>query len=125
METARGVAKLAGSYGADVSAYGHFTAAAGFAAVAAGAGLGAYATKAPTASAGASAGGGSAFAGAGRGGASSDNATPAGNVYNIFYSSLLNTREGEQDALMRAQDAAGRRNVQPRADRVRERMRAP
>mgnify|MGYP000007518043 FL=1 len=115
METARGTAKLAASYGADPTAYGHFAAAGIYAAVAVGAGLGAYATGAPSASA-ASGGAGRTPPAAASAGVGSGQQGGGGNTYLINVNGTVMDREGTANAVLEAvNDAVGRGGVLRRA----------
>lgn len=115
METARGTAKLAASYGADPTAYGHFAAAGIYAAVAVGAGLGAYATGAPSASA-AGAGAGRTPPAAASAGVGSGQQSGGGNTYLINVNGTVMDREGTANAVLEAvNDAVGRGGVLRRA----------
>jgi thiamine biosynthesis lipoprotein ApbE len=108
-ETAKGIAKLASSYGTDVSATGHFAAAGIYAAVATAAGGTAYALSAsaskPAAASGMSANGSQGPARAGP----SSTAGGQGGVTNVFNVNGTLTREDAQDAIVRALNEAGER----------------
>lgn len=111
METARGTAKLAASYGADPTAYGHFAAAGIYAAVAVGAGLGAYATGAPSASA-ASGGAGRTPPAAASAGVGSGQQGGGGNTFVINVNGTVMDREGMNNALLEGvNDAMSRGGV--------------
>jgi hypothetical protein len=114
METARGIAKVAASYGADPTAYGHFAAAASFAGVAAIAGIGAAVTTPPSASAGGGASaGGSQFASAGGGSAANDNGGGGVTYVVNMNGAPFMTREDLHDAINRGGSLAGARGNTP------------
>jgi hypothetical protein len=114
LELARGLGKLAGSYGADPTAYGHLAAAGVDFGLAAAFGLTAYATRDPAVPQSGSSGASSRNQSSAydRGGNSSQ--STATNVYNFtFASATYGTTEELQDSVVRGLSEASRRNSSP------------
>jgi hypothetical protein len=127
METAKGIAKLAGSYGTDGTAAGHFAAAGMYAAVATAAGVGAYALTQTGGGGGQqqSAGAGNNSAGPTRAGGPGGSGSQGGSVtYVVNVNGTVMDREGTANALVGLLDDASMRGRIPRATRQASQRRA-